>query len=200
MSVAIRLVIIDARSERTARLEGALADAGFEVLDVVPENGPVHRRISELQPDAIIIDSESPTRDTLEGLATVSRKFPRPIVMLSDRGGTDLVRNAAQLGISAYVVEGMSSALVRSLIEVSMVHFRCQRLLQAELEQTQSAFADRRCIDSVKCLLMEQEGMSERLAYQTLRKLAMDRGQRLADVARSLLATSTSRGFGTGIA
>ncbi|GAC1625385.1 MAG: ANTAR domain-containing protein [Nevskia sp.] len=186
--IALRLLIIDARSARTPQLECALAAAGFQVLDVVSENGPVHRRVSELQPDAIIIDSESPTRDTLEGLALVGRKFPRPIVMLSDQGGTDLVRDAAQLGISAYVIEGVSSALVRSLIEVSIVHFRCQRLLQTELEQTQIAFADQRSVDTVKCLLMEREGLTEQLAYQRLRKLAMDRGQRIADVARGVLA------------
>lgn len=184
----IRLLIVDARSERTPQLEQALAAAGFEVLDIVSEHGPVHRRVSELQPDAIIIDSESPTRDTLEGLATVSDSFPRPIVMLSEHGGTDLVRDASQLGISAYVVEGVSSALVRSLIEVSMMHFRCQRLLLAELAQTQSAAADRRCIDSCKCLLMEREGLTEQLAYKRLRKLAMDRGQRIADVARAIIA------------
>lgn len=187
-ALAVRLLIIDAGSARTPALESALAAAGFQVLGVVPDTGPVHRTVSELQPDAIIIDSESPTRDTLEGLALVGRKFPRPIVMLSDQGGTELVRDAAQLGISAYVTEGVSSALIRSLIEVSMVHFRCQRLLQAELEQTQIAFADQRSVDTVKCLLMEREGLTEKLAYQRLRKLAMDRGQRIADVARSVLA------------
>lgn len=186
--MAIRVLIIDARSERTPALEHALADAGFVVLDVVPENGAVHRRVADLEPDAIIIDSESPTRDTLEGLATVSGNYPRPIVMLSEQGGTDLVRDAAQLGISAYVVDGVSTSLVRSLIEVSILHFRCQRLLEAELAQTQNAFAERRCIDSVKCQLMEREGLTEELAYKRLRKLAMDRGQRIADVARGLLA------------
>ena len=186
--MSLRLVIVDARSEGTARLERALAATGFTVLDVIPESADMHQRVAELAPDAVIIDSESPSRDTLEGLASIGSHFPRPIVMLSGGGGADLVRDAAQLGISAYVVDGVSPALVRSLIEVAMVHFRCQRLLAAELEQTRAAFDERRRIDSAKCALMEREGLSEQHAYQRLRRMAMDRGQRLVDIARIVLA------------
>ncbi|GAC1625388.1 MAG: ANTAR domain-containing response regulator [Nevskia sp.] len=195
--MSIRVLIIDARSERSRRLELALAEAGFEVLDVVAESGDVHGRVQALKPDAILIDSESPTRDTLEGLASISDRFPRPILLLSDQAqDNELVRSAAQIGVSAYVIDGVSALTIRSLIEVAIAHFDTRRTLFAELEQTQRALHDRRIIDRAKCALMESHGLSEHEAYHRLRRGAMTRGLKLVEMAAELIEKNPLKGAG----
>ena len=94
-----RVLIIDAQSERTELLAQALLAAGFEVAGIVAESDDVHGVVKSLKPDAILIDADSPSRDTLEGLAVLGKRFPRPILMLSESTDTDLVRDAARLGI-----------------------------------------------------------------------------------------------------
>ncbi|MHB9102998.1 MAG: ANTAR domain-containing protein, partial [Sulfuricella sp.] len=42
-------------------------------------------------------------------------------------------------------------------------------------------------VERAKGILMKQRGWSEEEAYQALRKAAMDKGSRLADVARQLI-------------
>ena len=197
--MSVRVLIIDARSERSLRLEQALAEAGFVVLDVVPEGGDVHGRVEVLAPDAILIDSESPTRDTLEGLASIGSRFPRPIVLLSDHArDSELVRSAAQIGVSAYAVEGISAAMIRSLIEVAIAHFDTRRTLYAELEQTQRALHERRTIDRAKCLLMETRGYTEQQAYHRMRRTAMARGIKLVELAAELLEKGAASGRAIG--
>lgn len=183
----VRVLIIDAQSERTRALSEALAAAGFEVLGVILESGDVYGQVRALKPDAILIDAASPTRDTLEGLAVIGKRFPRPILMLSDAHDTELVREAAQLGISTYAVDGISPVLMRSLIEVSMAHFQSQRRLAAELQEAQQALHDRRAIDRAKYLLVEKHGLSEDEAYHRLRRMAMERSMRIGELARLLL-------------
>ena len=194
--MSIRVLIIDARSERSLRLETALAESGFIVLDVIPESGDVHRRVEELKPDAILIDSESPTRDTLEGLASISDRFPRPIVLLSEQAqDNELVRSAAQIGVSAYVIDGVSAPMIRSLIEVAIAHFDTRRSLYAELEQTQRALHERRTIDQAKCSLMETQGLTEHEAYHRLRRSAMARGLKLAELAAEMIEKANIKGI-----
>lgn len=195
--MSIRVLIIDARSERSQRLELALAESGFTVLDVVPEGGDVHGRVRELEPDAILIDSESPTRDTLEGLAAIGSRFPRPIVLLSEHASdNELVRSAAQIGVSAYVIEGVSAPTIRSLIEVAIAHFDTRQSLHVELAETQRALHERRTIDRAKCALMEAHGLSENEAYHRLRRGAMARGMKLVDMATELIAKTPGKGIG----
>jgi response regulator NasT len=183
----VRVLIVDAQSERMCALSEALRASGFEVLGVIHESEDVYGRVRELKPDAILIDAASPTRDTLEGLAVIGKRFPRPILMLSDAHDTRLVREAVQLGISTYAVDGLSPLLMRSLIEVSMAHFQSQRRLAAELQEAQQALQDRRAIDRAKYLLVENHGLSEDQAYHHLRRMAMERGMRIGELARLLL-------------
>jgi response regulator NasT len=183
----IRVVIIDARSRSASALARALEDTGFVVLDVVPEHADLATRIRELEPDAVIIGTESPDRDTLEGLAAIGRQYPRPIVVLSERDDTNLVRNAMQLGLSAYVVESVPPSVIRSLIQVSMIHFRSQSLLLDELSKAQQQQQEQKLIHEAKCAIMDSEHVSEKEAYHQLRKLAMSRSQRIVDVARIVL-------------
>jgi two-component system, response regulator / RNA-binding antiterminator len=45
----------------------------------------------------------------------------------------------------------------------------------------------RKTIDRVKGLLMQRQNLSEQEAYEKLRKTAMDKGLKLADVAQRML-------------
>lgn len=182
-----RVLIIDAQSERTEQLAQALAAAGFEVAGIVAESDDVHGAVKALKPDAILIDADSPSRDTLEGLAILGKRFPRPILMLSESADTDLVRDAAGLGISTYAVDGISPVLLRSLVEVTMAHFQNQRSLTSELQEAQQALQDRRFVDKAKYRLVQEMHMTEEEAYHQLRRMAMERSMKIAELARLLV-------------
>ena len=57
----------------------------------------------------IIVDTESPSRDTLERRCVLSQSAPHPIVMFTDDGGNSSIQAAAiQAGVTAYVVEALA--------------------------------------------------------------------------------------------
>lgn len=186
--MTLRVILIDSRLERSERMQKALAETGFHVLAVLRETDDLYAGLRNLQPDAVIIDTDSPTRDTLEHLGALSQKFPKPMIMMTDSADAALTRAAASAGVSAYVVEGLSPSVVRSLVDVAMLHFQSHRQLHAALSKTQQDLDDRRAIDQAKCHLMERHGFSEDRAYTVMRRLAMRRQQRLGDFARTMLA------------
>lgn len=49
------------------------------------------------------------------------------------------------------------------------------------------ALEERKLIEKAKSLLMTHRGMQEEQARQTLRKMAMDKNQRMVEIARALL-------------
>jgi response regulator NasT len=172
---------------QTEALERALGAAGFLVLGSVDSESDLDAAVRAHAPDAIVIHADSPARDTLEHVALLNRRTPKPVVMLCAGGDRALLRAAAQAGVSLYAVDGLTPALLHSLVEVAVLHFRSRASLLAELEQTRQSLDEGRTIDRAKCLLMEREALSEADAYHWLRRAAMQRGQRLADVARVLL-------------
>ncbi|HSJ79952.1 MAG TPA: ANTAR domain-containing protein, partial [Thiobacillus sp.] len=55
------------------------------------------------------------------------------------------------------------------------------------LDQTRLELSERKLIDQAKALLIKQTGASEPEVYREMRRAAMDRGLKLADIARQIL-------------
>lgn len=186
--MTVRVLIVDTRPARSSRLEQALIEAGFDVVMTVRRDDDLHDTLDRLKPDAVIIDAELPGRDTLEHLGQLGRRYPRPMIMLTDRETPELSQSAAEAGVSAYVVESMQPALMRSMVNVAIASFEQHSALRQELNRTRESMQQRRRVDRAKTLIMERRAMSEHEAYQYLRKLAMDRRMSLHELSDEVLA------------
>jgi response regulator NasT len=144
--------------------------------------------VEEQRPDVVIIDTESPSRDTLEQLAVMNETAPRPVLMFSNDADQKLIHAAVSAGVSAYLVEGLEAARLAPILEVALARFAREEQLRKRLAEAENELADRKLIDRAKRLLMDRRKMSEPEAYAMLRKRAMDEGMKLAEVARQLVS------------
>ncbi len=184
----LTVMLVDDQPARAALLEQALTDHNFTVIARLSSAAGLAAQVAALQPDVIVIDLDSPDRDTLEHMALVHRDNPRPVVMFADEGSTETIERAVRAGVSAYVVDGLNPARVKPIVDVAIARFREYHALRCELEETRTQLADRKTIERAKGFLMKQRGMSEQEAYAAMRKMAMDRGQRLPEVAANIIA------------
>lgn len=184
----LRIMIVDQDPGRGAILQQALTDAGHTVVARLNDEHTLLGAIAAHQPDMVVIDMEAPGRDTLEQLREVSRDNPKPIVLFSNNRDRDYIRQAVQAGVSAYIVDGLSKERVMPIVEVAMARFREFQALRRELDETRMQLVDRKVVDKAKGILMQRKGWTEDQAYQLLRKTAMNRGIRIAEVARTLLS------------
>lgn len=184
----LTVMLVDDQPARAALLEQALLDHSYKVIARLSSAAGLAQQVASLEPDVIIIDIESPDRDTLEHMATLHRDNPHPVVMFAEEGDTSAIERAMRAGVSAYVVDGLNPARVKTIVDVAVARFREFQALRRELEETRTQLADRKQIDRAKGLLMKQRGLDEKQAYNAMRKMAMDRGQRLAEVASNIIA------------
>jgi response regulator NasT len=181
-------MLVDDQPARAALLEQALLDHQYTVIARLSSAEGLADQVARLSPDVIIIDIESPDRDTLEHMALLHRDNPHPIVMFSEEGDTNAIDRAMRAGVSAYVVDGLNPARVKTIVDVAIARFREYQALRRELEETRTQLADRKQVDRAKGLLMKHRAMDEQQAYHAMRKMAMDRGQRLGEVAANIIA------------
>jgi response regulator NasT len=181
-------MIVDDVNERAEVLQQALARSGYEVIAYMPSTFDLNRQVGALDPDVIIIDTDSPDRDTLENLCVMSRDEPRPVVMFTHDEDSEKIRAATAAGVSAYVVGGMSAERIRPIIDAAIARFEQFQALKREVDEIEEKLAERKLIERAKGLLMKSRGLSEDDAYRALRKQAMESNTRLAVVARQVLA------------
>lgn len=183
----LRVLLIDDDQDRRALLQEALDAAGFAVVVGEDSGSALGNMVRKMQPDVIVMDADSPDRDTLEDMCCIARDMPRPVVMFTHDENADKMRTAIRAGVSAYVVGNVPSERVKPIVEVAVLRFEQHQALRIELQQAKTSLADRKVIDRAKGIIMRQRRCDEDTAYKALRKLAMDRNRRLVEVAQSVV-------------
>jgi response regulator NasT len=85
------------------------------------------------------------------------------------------------------VVAGLATERVKPVLDVAMARFQVEQNLRRELADARSQLSDRKLVERAKGLLMKRHGWGEEEAYARLRKTAMDKGLRLADLAQRMI-------------
>ncbi|PMS31667.1 response regulator receiver and ANTAR domain protein [Trinickia symbiotica] len=191
-SPKLRILLVTDTEKPIGEMREALARLGYEMLAEAATPQALPKVVERERPDVVIIDTESPSRDTLEHLAVMNETAPRPVLMFSHDANQRLIREAVDAGVTAYVAEGLAPERLAPILEVALARFAHEEKLRQRLARVEGELAERKTIDRAKRLLMERGKMSEHEAYATLRKRAMDAGVRLAEIARRLVDAADS--------
>lgn len=183
----LSILVIDESRTRAAEICAGLALAGHQVAAVLSSALDLSEQVQAIQPDVILIETDSPSRDTLEHLATLNRDLPRPVIIFAQEGDAEAIRHAMKAGVAAYVVDGLETARLKPIVEVAVARFEEEQALRRELAAASQKLSERKLVERAKGLLMQKRGLAEEEAYRALRKLAMDRGRPLAEVSRDLI-------------
>lgn len=189
----VKVLLVDANEERAAAVIAALEGDGCEVVWRRDLHRP-ERAVAEVSPEVVLIEQDSPTRDTLESMRRISESNPRPIAFFVDRTDRESMKNAIRAGVSAYVVHEVEAIRVRSILDVAIARFEAhqeeerERLaLSDRLGRSEARWQERGRVERAKGILMKRFGFDEETAYARLREEAMRQRCSLGDVAKQVL-------------
>jgi response regulator NasT len=192
--MSMRVMLVDPRPSRREVLGPALKTEGFDIIACVSPDDDLLGAVARFAPDVVLIDIDSPNRDTLENLRSVQAHQPRPMVMFTQDDAGESIRRAVDAGVTAYIVDGLENRRVRPIVDAAMARFAQYRALETELEQTRGKLEERKLIERAKGLIMEQQGVSEADAYQAMRRLAMRKNKKLAEIADGVISAAELMG------
>jgi two-component system, response regulator / RNA-binding antiterminator len=176
---------------RVATLRQGLEAAGCIVTAVLQAAALLAEQLTQLQPELVVVDAQDHAHDTLQQLlAAMHTGLPGsrlPIVLFTADTNTQQVQTAIAAGVVAYEIGDLTAERVAPVLAVAWARFAYQEQLLAQLDEARAQLADRKCIDKAKALLMQRHQIGEPEAYARLRKAAMDKGQKMAEVAQRLV-------------
>jgi response regulator NasT len=190
MDTALKILVVEPDAARAQDIIDALKDGGWGSVFIVAEISALAPKLTEIDPDIVLIDLAHPDRDTLEHIGHISHAQSRPVAMFVDRSDSDLTQAAITAGLSAYVVDGLQKNRIKPVLETAIARFKMVEQMRRELNAAKQALTDRKTIDRAKGLLMTARGIDEETAYGLLRKTAMDQGRKVIDVAQALVTAA----------
>ncbi len=186
----LRIAVVDKNPARAVILQDGLREAGLCDVFHIDDTSDLLNRINALEPDVVIIDLESPSRDVLEHMFEISRTMKRPIAMFVDTSDTSMIDAAIDAGVSTYIIDGLRKERIKPIVDITIKRFKAFTTLKDELESTKLQLEDRKAIDRAKALIMKAKAISEEQAYAMMRKAAMNGNRKIADIARSIITAA----------
>jgi len=183
----LRILLITESSERALLIEQALAGARHQVAAAIRPDDDLVFYVQQAQPDALIAELNAPSPDFLEKLRQLDEQRPRPVVIFTAHSGSPAIRTAIKAGVSAYVVDGFGPTRVMPVLEAAFARFAEFQALRSQRDNAVTKLAERKTVERAKGILMQRRKLSEGAAHATLRKMAMDHGKRVEEMARSII-------------
>ncbi len=188
MNTALKIILVDENTGRSAILRRALQDKGHEVICRMDNSDNLSNSNEITHADVIIVNSDIPDDDIFANLSAINKVKPKPIVMFTEKSNSQMAGEAIKSGVNAYIVDGLEGSRVQPIIDVAIARFREFQALKDELDNTKNQLAERRLVEKAKGILMEHKKISENEAYKTLRNMAMNKNKRIAEVADDVIS------------
>ncbi|MFT2091060.1 ANTAR domain-containing response regulator [Paraglaciecola sp. 2405UD69-4] len=184
----LRILLIDDDQQRADSLTCVLNNSRYKITHLASPDIALLKKVDEIQPDIIVIDIESPSRDILDSVSAISHYNPKPVVMFSAEEDTNTINQSIESGVSAYVVGDLNPERVKPILDAAVARFKAYQKIKTELTDTKQQLASRNTVDQAKRLLMKKKNLSEDEAFKAMRKTAMNSGQTLDVVAKTLIS------------
>jgi response regulator NasT len=195
-----RVVIAEDEAIIRLDLKEILVDEGYDVVGETSRGDEAVDLVRVQHPDLAILDIKMPGADGLEAARAIQEmELKVAVLILTAFSQRDLIDEARDAGVAAYLVKPFQRIELIPAIEQAMVRCEQQWAIDDEAKQlrsdggpggTESAedkLETRRLVDAAKIQLMERSGCSEAEAFGFIQKTAMDERQRMIDVARKVL-------------
>lgn len=190
MSELSSILILDSNRARATLIANHLQRQTGQQVQIVATTTEMAERMRTRPADAVVLCFDAPTRDALPMLADACGVFERPVAIFASSCPEGVPSYATHLGFSAFVVDGLQPERVAAILEAAAARFHDLQSVRKDLATTRRQLEERKLIDRAKGVLMKARQIEEAEAYALLRTTAMNRKQRLAEVAEALIAAA----------
>jgi len=175
----LRILIANERRDRLELLAGVVAGLGHEVVAVEIDVREVGAATTREHPDVALVGLGESSEHALELIEQIVRESSCPVIALLSVEDPVFIREAANRGVFAYVVDTVPEEL-QSAIDITLRRF-------AEYHDLQGAFKRRAVIEQAKGILMARHAISAEQAFAMLRDHSQRSGEKLTDVAGAIV-------------
>lgn len=178
----LRVLIADGRSERMEQVATVVASLGHDVVARDTSLADVGAHTAAERTDlALVVLGESSER-SLTQISSIVKEAACPVIAILDVEDAAFIKEAAKLGIFAYVVASESPEELQSAIDIVLRRF-------AEYHNLEGAFGRRAIAERAKGILMERHGVDEQGAFGMLRDHSRRTNRKIVDVAEAVLSS-----------
>ena len=183
-----RVVIVDDEPITRMDLAGMLEEIGYQVAGEAGDGFDAVEVCRAQRPDLVLLDVRMPVFDGFGAAETIIKEETAGcVVFLTAYNDRESIERAKEIGVAGYLVKPVEQRLLLPTLEVALAQSERLRQSREETARSRQELTESRLIQRAQSVLARRENISESDAYQTLRRLSMEKRTSMAALAKALL-------------
>ncbi len=181
---ADKIIVVDDEPITRLDLKEILEREGFDVVAVGRNGEEAIQLAHQFGPDLIILDIKMPIMDGIKSSRIVRQTVGCAVLLLTAYSQRELVHQAMEAGVIAYLVKPVTDESLIPAVRIALRQYNENRSLRQDLALANQKLEDRKHIEKTKGKIMEKLAITEREAYEWMRKQSMDQSIPIEKLAK----------------
>ncbi len=182
----MRVVIVEDEAIIRMDLREILQEHGCEIVGEAKTGSEALELVRKTRPDCVFMDIQMSGYDGLDAAKAICAENVSAVVMLTAFSQDAFVKEAAEVGVMAYLSKPFTEADIMPALRIAVSRFEQTCALATEVDDLEMRLQTRKVVEQAKGILMEA-GMTEDEAFKRLRKVAMDERKPMGEIAQSVI-------------
>jgi two-component system, response regulator PdtaR len=189
-----RVVIAEDEAIIRLDLKEILEAEGYEVVGETGRGDEAVELVATHDPDLAILDVKMPGLDGIEAARRITADRKVAVLILTAFSQRNLIEDARDAGVSAYLVKPFQRSEIVPAIEVALARFEEFRAIEeeharlsGEVATLEEKLETQRLVSRAKGILMDDHGMGEADAFAFIRSTSMSTRTPMRAVAQDVI-------------
>jgi len=188
-----KYIVATADNSLQIAIRNILNPDGYNFLGNCSDAISLLRLVRSYHPDFIVVDigiQQSDARSTLE---TIDSEMLCTSILLGEYKDTIIFSMLERSNAMAYCPKPLNRDILLHTVGMANINFKRVLGLDKKLKEMTENYESRKLVERAKSILMERDGLSEKDAYDSMRKRSMDNRMTMKSFAEEIIYKNKSK-------
>lgn len=187
--MCLSVVIADDEAITRKDLKERLELNGYNVVGEAMDGFDAVELCREKKPDFVLLDIRMPLLDGLGAAKIIhDEELSGCIIMITAYTDDKYIEQANDIGVMGYIVKPFQDSTVFPNIEIAIKRSKELSNLKEQLVNEKKKLRERKIIEQAKGIIMEQNSLNEKEAYEYIRMLSMNKRKSMGSIAEIIVS------------
>lgn len=166
-----------------------LNPGGYNFLGNCGDAVSLIRLVRSYHPDFIVVDMGAQLAEYKKILDTIDDEMLCACIILGDYNSASIEGLIEKSNVISVCPKPPNRDILIHTVEMAIISYKRVFELEKKLKEMTENYETRKAVERAKWILMDREGLSEKDAYERLRKKSMDNRMSMKSIAEAIIFT-----------